>query len=168
VCENNGYATTLTVAAAVAGTITGRAAAFGIPASTVDGMDAEAVFGAASRAVTAARDGQGPAFLECLTYRFDAHHTWEHKARVNYRDADEVETGRARDPLDVQGARLSDVERAAIDAEIERILDGAVAFALDGPRPDPSGALDHLYRTGPLGRSGTGEPHPTPSTRTVT
>jgi TPP-dependent pyruvate/acetoin dehydrogenase alpha subunit len=168
VCENNGYATTLTVAAAVAGTITGRAAAFGIPASTVDGMDAEEVHRAAVTAVAAAREGAGPAFLECLTYRFDAHHTWEHKARVNYRSAEEVEGGRARDPLDVQGARLSDVERIAIDADVDAVMDAAVAFALDGPRPDPTRALDHLYRDGLRGRSGTGEPHLTPTARTVT
>jgi acetoin:2,6-dichlorophenolindophenol oxidoreductase subunit alpha len=157
VCENNGYATTLAVAAAVAGTITGRAAAFGIPSSTVDGMDAEAVYRAATAAVDAARAGAGPAFLECLTYRFDAHHTWEHKARVNYRAADEVASGRARDPLDVQGARLSEVERAALDGAVEATLEDAVAFALAGPRPDPAGALDHLYRDGLRGRSGTGE-----------
>jgi pyruvate dehydrogenase E1 component alpha subunit len=168
VCENNGYATTLTVAAAVAGTITGRAAAFGIPASTVDGMDAEEVYKAASRAVEAARDGAGPTFIECLTYRFDAHHTWEHKARVNYRSSDELASGRARDPLDVQGARLSDVERAALDDSVESLMDDAVAFALGGPRPDPAGALDHLYRDGMRGRSGTGEPHLTPIPRTVT
>jgi acetoin:2,6-dichlorophenolindophenol oxidoreductase subunit alpha len=167
-CENNGYATTLTVAAAVAGTITGRAEAFGIPASTVDGMDAEEVHEAAAGAVAAAREGAGPAFLECLTYRFDAHHTWEHKARVNYRSAEEVEGGRARDPLDVQSARLSDVERTAIDADVEAVMDAAVAFALDGPRPDPTRALDHLYRDGLRGRSGTGEPHLTPTARTVT
>ena len=113
-------------------------------------------------------DGAGPVFLECLTYRFDAHHTWEHKARVNYRDAGEVADGRARDPLDVQAARLSEVERAALDEEVESVIDAAVAFALNGPRPDPSGALDYLYRSGLRGRSGTGEPHLTPSTRTVT
>jgi pyruvate dehydrogenase E1 component alpha subunit len=131
-------------------------------------MDAEEVHEAAAGAVAAAREGAGPAFLECLTYRFDAHHTWEHKARVNYRSAEEVEGGRARDPLDVQGARLSDVERTAIDADVEAVMDAAVAFALDGPRPDPTRALDHLYRDGLRGRSGTGEPHLTPTARTVT
>jgi acetoin:2,6-dichlorophenolindophenol oxidoreductase subunit alpha len=163
VCENNGYATTLTVADAVAGSITGRAEAFGIPTSTVDGMDVEQVYATACAAVDAARDGAGPAFLECLTYRFDAHHTWEHKARVNYRPAAEVDTGRSRDPLEVQSARLDPAHRAAIDTEVEAVLAEAVRFALDSPRPDPAGALDHLYRTGLRGRTGTGEPHPTPT-----
>lgn len=140
VCENNGYATTLTVEDSVAGSITGRATAFGIPSSTVDGMDARAVYEAAS----AARS-QLPYFLECTTYRFDAHHTWEHKARVRYRSPESEQAGRSRDPMAIAGSRLSDDLRLSIDAEIEALLDEAVAFALDSPKPDPSTALDYLY-----------------------
>jgi pyruvate dehydrogenase E1 component alpha subunit len=44
----------------------------------------------------------------------------------------------------------------AIDAEIEALLDCAVEFAVGSPRPDPAGALDHLYATGMRGRSGSG------------
>ena len=154
VCENNGYATTLTVADAVAGTITGRAAAFGIPAVTVDGQDPEAVLEAAREAVDRARAGEGPTFLECTTYRFDAHHTWEHRARVRYRDDDEVARGRERDPVGIQAARVPDEARERIDAEIEELLDHAVAFAVASPRPDPADALDHLYATGLRPRPG--------------
>src|SRR4051794_6374910 len=78
VCENNGFATTTRVSAAVAGSITGRAAAFGIPASTVDASDPHRVLQEARTAVERARSGGGPSFLECVAYRFDAHHTWEH------------------------------------------------------------------------------------------
>src|SRR5580704_4816723 len=77
VCENNQFATSMRVQDTTSGTITGGAAALGIPAETVDGMDPEAVLEAASRAVTRARAAEGPTFLECMTYRFDAHHTWE-------------------------------------------------------------------------------------------
>jgi len=147
VCENNGYATTTTVQDAVAGTITGRGAAFGMPAVTVDGQDPQAVLDAARDAVDRARAGGGPSLIECLTYRFDAHHTWEHKARVRYRDGAEVERGRERDPVEVAAARLDPDQRAEIDAEIEAVLAEAVAFALDSPHPDPTGALDHLYAT---------------------
>src|SRR5262249_31209034 len=97
VCENNRFATTMRVEEAVAGTITGRAAAFGIPASTVDGMDAQAVLDATTEAVERARAGGGPSFVECHTYRFDAHHTWEHRARPRYRTDAEVALGRSRD-----------------------------------------------------------------------
>ncbi|HET6212445.1 MAG TPA: thiamine pyrophosphate-dependent dehydrogenase E1 component subunit alpha [Micromonosporaceae bacterium] len=154
VCENNGFATTMRVENAVAGTITGRAAAFGIPASTVDGMDAEAVRDAAADAVDRARAGAGPTLLECLTYRFDAHHTWEHKARPRYRTDEEVARGRLRDPVDIQGARVPAELRARIDAEIEALLDDALRFAICGPVPDPAGALDYLYADGLRGRPG--------------
>src|SRR4051794_34394494 len=60
VCENNGFATTTRLADAVAGTITGRAAAFGIPASAVDGTDPRAVLEATTTAVDRARAGDGP------------------------------------------------------------------------------------------------------------
>jgi len=156
VCENNGYATTLTVEEAVAGTITGRGAAFGMPSQTVDGMDPVTVLEAATDAVGRARDGGGPTLIECRTYRFDAHHTWEHKARVRYRSDEEVDRGRSRDPVDIQGARLSEVDRSRIDAEIEALLEYAVAFALESAHPDPAGALDYLYATGLRGRSGGG------------
>ncbi|MFD1145523.1 thiamine pyrophosphate-dependent dehydrogenase E1 component subunit alpha [Saccharothrix hoggarensis] len=156
VCENNGYATTLTVSDAVAGTITGRGEAFGIPSVTVDGMDPRTVLAAAREAVDRARAGSGPSLVECLTYRFDAHHTWEHKARVRYRDDDEVLSGRERDPVEIQGARLTDGERELLNAEVESLVDAAVAFALDSPHPDPVGALDHLYATGMRARPGGG------------
>lgn len=156
VCENNGYATTLTVADAVAGTITGRGEAFGIPSVTVDGMDPRAVLDAARTAVDIARAGDGPSLVECLTYRFDAHHTWEHKARPRYRDDEEVRSGRERDPVAIQGARVTAAEREAVDAEVESTVDEAVAFALGSPHPDPVGALDHLYATGTWARPGGG------------
>lgn len=155
VCENNGYATTMPVAGAVAGTITGRAAAFGIPAVVVDGQDPEAVLAASEAAVDAARAGGGPWLLECTTYRFDAHHTFEHSVRLSYRTAEEVALGRARDPVTVQGDRLSAAARAAADAEVESVLDAAVAVALDSPHPDPGDAVDFLYASGLRARAGS-------------
>ncbi|QFZ21218.1 thiamine pyrophosphate-dependent dehydrogenase E1 component subunit alpha [Saccharothrix syringae] len=156
VCENNGYATTLPVADAVAGTIPGRGEAFGVPSVTVDGMDPVAVLGAARTAVDRARAGGGPSLLECLTYRFDAHHTWEHRARVRYRDDEEVRSGRSRDPVEIQGSRLTGADRTLVDAEIESTLDAAVAFALGSPHPDPADALEHLYADGTRPRPGSG------------
>jgi pyruvate dehydrogenase E1 component alpha subunit len=154
VCENNGFATTMRVQAAAAGSITGRAAAFGIPASTVDGMDPEVVYRTASEAVARARSGGGPSFVECLTYRFDAHHTWEHKARPRYRTAEEVTRAQQRDPVDIQAARIPPEVRQRIDEEIEALLEDAVRFAQAGPRPDPADALEHLYADGRRARAG--------------
>jgi TPP-dependent pyruvate/acetoin dehydrogenase alpha subunit len=154
VCENNGYATTMPIAGSVAGSAAGRAAAFGIPAVTVDGMDVATVLAAAGNAVDRARDGGGPSLLECVTYRYEGHHTMEKGYRLSYRTAAEIDLWRERDPLTSAGAVLSTVERDEIDAEIEDLLAEAVRFALASPHPDPAGALDHLYASGLRGRSG--------------
>ncbi|MEU8154372.1 thiamine pyrophosphate-dependent dehydrogenase E1 component subunit alpha [Micromonospora sp. NPDC048986] len=156
VCENNGYATTMPVAGAVAGSIAGRAAAFDIPAVQVDGQDPEAVRVAARAAVDRMRAGGGPELIEARTYRFDVHHTFEHAVRLDYRPPDEVTRGRARDPVDIQGSRLSDADRAAVDAEVEATLDAAVRFAVSSPEPDPADALTYLYASGLTARAGGG------------
>ncbi|MFI6226125.1 thiamine pyrophosphate-dependent dehydrogenase E1 component subunit alpha [Micromonospora echinospora] len=155
VCENNGYATTMPVDGAVAGTITGRAEAFGIRASVVDGQDPEAVRDVTAAAVARARAGGGPELIEAHTYRFDAHHTFEHAVRLDYRDPGEVARGRSRDPVTIQGDRLAADVRDRVDAEVEALLAGAVEFALAGPEPDPAGALDHLYASGLVARAGS-------------
>ncbi len=154
VCENNGYATTMPISTGAAGTPAGRAQAFGIPAQTIDGMDVETVHDAAARAVAAARGGAGPAFLECLTYRYGPHHTIELRMRLSYRSEAEIERWRQRDPLDIQGARISAEERGKLDAEAAGILAEAAEFARSSPHPDPARALDYLYASGLRGRSG--------------
>ncbi|MFC0006506.1 thiamine pyrophosphate-dependent dehydrogenase E1 component subunit alpha [Micromonospora siamensis] len=156
VCENNGYATTMPVRGAVAGTITGRAEAFGMPAAVVDGQDPEAVRDVTAAAVARMRAGGGPELVEARTYRFDAHHTFEHSVRLDYRPPQEVAAGRERDPVVIQGARLPADRRAKVDAEVEATLAAAVEFALAGPHPDPAGALDHLYASGLVARTGGG------------
>ncbi len=148
VCENNGYAVTLPVRSGTAGQVTARAEAFGIHSRTVDGMDPQAVFAAATDAVDRARGGDGPVFLECLTYRFEAHHTRDHRLRLRYRSDDEVAHWKARDPLLIQGQRLDPAAREHLDREVESVLADAVTFALASPAPDPDGALDFLYATG--------------------
>ena len=145
VCENNGYATTLPAATAVAGSALGRAAAFGIPAETVDGMSAEAVLDATETAVARARSGEGPSFLECLTYRFEGHHTMERRFRLTYRTPEEVEQWRSRDPLVLGAGLLAPGEQERIDAEVAYELAQACKFALASPPPDPADALAYLY-----------------------
>jgi acetoin:2,6-dichlorophenolindophenol oxidoreductase subunit alpha len=149
VCENNGYATTLPVGRAVAGSVTARALACGIPAASHDGMDAEVVHQAAAEAVARVRAGGGPVFLEFLTYRYEGHHTFEAKAGLRYRSPAEVAGWRGRDPLVLQASRVTGEERARIDALVESIVADAVRFALAGERPQPADALDYLYSAGP-------------------
>jgi acetoin:2,6-dichlorophenolindophenol oxidoreductase subunit alpha len=154
VCENNGYATTMPISSGAAGTPSGRAQAFGMRAGTVDGMDVETVRDAAADAIAAARGGSGPAFLECLTYRYGPHHTMENRIRLSYRTEEEIARWRERDPLDIEGARITTAERDKLDAEVAELLAEAEDFARSSPHPDPAGALDYLYASGLRGRDG--------------
>ncbi len=154
VCENNLYATTLPAAAAIAGSVTGRGEAFGIPSSSHDGMDPLVVLDAMTRAVARARAGQGPSLLEFRTYRYEGHHTFEMTAGLHYREPEEVAAWRERDPLPLQASRVAPGARERIDAEVEAVLDAAVEFALSSPRLGPADGLDHLYSDGLRPRAG--------------
>ena len=154
VCENNGYAVTLAAEDSTAGSIVDRAAAYGISAVSVDGMDAEAVLTEARTAVDRARAGEGPSFLECRTYRFVGHHTAEATMGLRYRSDEELARWRARDPLDVLGSRLGPQVRAAINDEVEALIVDALAFARSAPRPRPEEALDYVYASGLRPRPG--------------
>jgi TPP-dependent pyruvate/acetoin dehydrogenase alpha subunit len=144
VCENNGYAVTMPVEQATAGSIVDRAAAYRIAAEQVDGMDVEAVHEATARA----RARFGPTFLECRTYRFFGHHTAERTMKLGYRTDDEIADWRERDPLEVTGSKLDPVERARIDDDVEALLDDALEFARRSPHPDPADALEFNYARG--------------------
>lgn len=157
VCENNGYATTMATAEAVAGTAAGRAAAFGLPSVTIDGMDVEAVHAAAARAVATARAGLGPTLIEAITYRYGPHHTMEFKLRLIYRSEEEIQRWRQRDPLEIQAARISAAVREQIDAEVAALIESAHEFARSSADPDPNDALKYLYATGMTGRGGTAD-----------
>jgi pyruvate dehydrogenase E1 component alpha subunit len=148
VCENNGYAVTLSHVRSTAGSLVERAAAYGMPAESVDGMDVEAVAASAAAAVGRARAGAGPSFVECRTYRYFGHHTAERTMKLTYRTEEEVARWRERDPLELARARLDPAERARIDDEVEALLEGAVEFARQSPPPDPEEALGLAYASG--------------------
>ena len=154
VCENNGYAVTLAQEQSTAGSLVERAAAYGMAAEAVDGMDVDAVLSAASTAAARARAGEGPTFLECRTYRFFGHHTAERTMKLDYRTDEEIATWRLRDPLTLAGAHLDDGVRERIDDEVEDALDDAVAFARASALPDPDDALEFVYASGPRPRDG--------------
>ncbi len=117
------------------GRITPRADAYGIPASDVDGNDVLAVREAAEDAVTRAREGEGPTFLECRTYRHKGH------SRVDpgkYRPKDEVEAWLARDPLPRLAERLEPGSAERIDEAVEHEIETALEDARAAAFPDPS------------------------------
>jgi pyruvate dehydrogenase E1 component alpha subunit len=154
VCENNGYATTLPARDAIAGSITGRGEAFGIPSEQLDGQDVQVVLAATTQAVDRARSGGGPSLLQIDTYRYFGHHTFEAKVRLNYRPEGELEQWLQRDPMDIAAARVPDAERTAIDAEVEESLEQAVQFALAGPKLEPADAQAYTFTDDLVPRAG--------------
>jgi acetoin:2,6-dichlorophenolindophenol oxidoreductase subunit alpha len=150
VCENNFYGEfTPMLKVTGGGDITARAAAYGVPAQTVDGNDLWAVREAALEAVARARSGEGPTLLECQTYR---HHGHSKADPAKYRPAEEVERWLARDPLGVARERLrqlgvSDEEVAAVEEASKLRIERAAENALAAPYPDP--AAEHATEFAP-------------------
>ena len=135
-CENNLYAMGTALDRSESETdIHAKAAGYRIPAEAVDGMDVVAVEAAARRAVGAIRDGGGPQFLECRTYRFRAHSMFDPQL---YRDKAEVEGWLERDPIPrfagwaKSAGLIHDADVAAIEADAAREVSEAVAYAEAG------------------------------------
>lgn len=127
-----------------------RAPAYDMPGVTVDGNDVLKVYDAAQEAVTRAREGGGPTLLNCDTYRFRGHHIGD--PGTSYRDREEVqEQERKRDPIRRLAAVLTEKEGvteaqlSAIEAELAKDLEDALAFAKSSPEPLPEDALEDLY-----------------------
>jgi TPP-dependent pyruvate/acetoin dehydrogenase alpha subunit len=110
VCENNGYGEYTAFRSVTAGEIRARAEVMGVTAETIDGMSAWTVRDAARRAVAHARAGEGPVFVEALTYRFVGHSRSDPGA---YRPDGELEEWKARDPIVVLRSQL---EAEGVDA----------------------------------------------------
>jgi pyruvate dehydrogenase E1 component alpha subunit len=146
VCENNLYAMGVPLQSAEAETdIFRKAWAYRMPSEQVDGMDPVSVEAAARRAIDHVRDGHGPFFLECRTYRFRAHSMFDAQA---YRAREEIERWKQRDPIErlrawmLDNRRITTEESACIDAKVKAEIDEAVAFAESGT-PEP---VDNLER----------------------
>jgi len=124
---------------------------YGADRYQVDGMDPDEVYGAAVEAIENARNGGGPALIECLTYRFVGHHEGDSKF---YRDDDEEAEWEARDPIDrypetlIDEGVITEEEFAEIQAEIEQEIEEAIEFARESPLPDLSAAYEGLYSNG--------------------
>jgi TPP-dependent pyruvate/acetoin dehydrogenase alpha subunit len=149
VCENNLYgASTPWERVSLVPSVAARAAAYGVRGRVVDGMDVVAVRQAASAAVAAARAGEGPTLLECMTYRFVGHSRSDARG---YRTREEEAEWQLRDPIARLRQHLLDdgsADEAALEAvggEVDAVLDDAVEFARNSPDPDPAELLADAY-----------------------
>lgn len=150
VVENNGYAESTSVEYATAvDSYVDRAAGFGLPGVTVDGTDFFAVYEAAGEIIKRAREGGGPALLECKTVRFFGH--FEGDAQT-YKAKGENEHNRAhRDCLKLFGVRVTaagivaDADLALIDREVAALIDDAVETAKGAPLPGARELTTDVY-----------------------
>src|SRR5687767_3559653 len=117
VCENNLYGEYTPCGDTVAGEILARARAFGVHAESVDGQDVQAVNTTMRRLVERARRGEGPAFLECKTYRYYGHHVGDLNREYRTRE-EEREWMTMHDPLQTLADRLT--AQGLTDQEVDR------------------------------------------------
>ena len=144
ICENNRYGmgTPIQRAIALYSDVAETARSYGIMAERVDGMDVLAVRALMQKAVEQVRAGQGPFFVEAMTYRFMGH-SMADPAHGHYRTKEEVEEYRKRDPLlllkeTIVTNRLgTEADFKALEREVNDIIDAAVRFAEESPFPDP-------------------------------
>jgi TPP-dependent pyruvate/acetoin dehydrogenase alpha subunit len=145
VCENNLYAVETRSDRVTGGaSIAARAAGFGLPASQVDGQDVVAIHDSVKDARERALAGEGPSFIEGLTYRYDGHNTGDSQ---NYRTREEVQLWRHKDPIDrllrelVSRGVVKGDEFEVLQSEAAARVDHAVSFAETSPWPDPSTSM---------------------------
>jgi pyruvate dehydrogenase E1 component alpha subunit len=150
-CENNGYSEYTKTEEIAAGSITARAEAFGIEAHRVDGQDVLAVNALTTDLVARARKGEGPFFMELMTYRYHGHHVGDINREYYRTKAEEKEWKENRDPIIRFRAHLvseglaTEAEMDAMNAEIATDAEAAVKYALEAKYPDASEVDMHVF-----------------------
>jgi len=149
ICDNNQYGMSMAIEkVASVPCISQRAAAYNIPAVTVDGNDVLAVYNAVSRAVKKVKAGEGPQMVENLTYRWRGHSKSD---RNLYRTADEITEWQRRDPILrfgrtlVEAGILTAEEIELIDRQAQEAIQKAAEAAVNMPEPSPENMEDEVY-----------------------
>jgi len=149
ICENNQYGMgTIVERASAVPQMIDKAPAYGMKGEQVNGMDVIEVYEAVQKALKKIRDGEGPQFLEMLTYRFEGHSMGD---PLRYRTKEEVEKWRDDDPIGILERHLLNEEKVdkeeleKIDAAVEQELEEAVKFAEESPLPEPAALFENIY-----------------------
>lgn len=149
VCENNQYGmgTSVERASAVS-EIRQKAEGYGIPNKQVDGMDLMAVREAGLETFNYVREGNGPYFLEVITYRFRGHSMGDPE---RYRQADEISCWEESDPIGIYqnyliGKGVAELaEFNTINDQVDEEVAAAVQFAESSPDPAPESLFENIY-----------------------
>jgi TPP-dependent pyruvate/acetoin dehydrogenase alpha subunit len=147
-CENNLYGEYSPVARTTPiEHLAARAAGYAMPGIRIDGNDVEGVLATTAEAVARARAGEGPTFIEAMTYRHKGHSRTD---PGTYRPKEEVDAWLARDPITLFEETLvaGGTERERVDEcrhDAERNVREALERALSWPEPEPSARMEHVY-----------------------
>ena len=149
VAENNMYAISVPSSYALSvANIADRCVAYGIPGTVVDGTDVLAVYEAVDRAVTRARNGEGPSIVEAKAYRWSGHFTGDSQI---YLTEEQVAQWKKFDPIVnfrrylVERSLFAERSLDEVNLEIEKEIEEAVKFAQGSPFPDIKEVLEDVY-----------------------
>jgi TPP-dependent pyruvate/acetoin dehydrogenase alpha subunit len=148
VCENNLYSEMTPYKDTTSvHSLAERAASYGMHTVFIDGNNVELMYSTMEEAVQRARQGDGPVFIEAMTYRLMGHMMGDPEV---YRTKDEVARARENEPILRLGHRLlglgykeADLER--LDAEAEAVIADALQFAQNSPEPGPEEAFTDIF-----------------------
>ncbi|MBX3126988.1 MAG: thiamine pyrophosphate-dependent dehydrogenase E1 component subunit alpha [Polyangiaceae bacterium] len=154
VCQNNGWSISVPTARQTASeTIAVKARAYGMPGVRVDGNDVVACHEVIAEAVARARRGDGPTFVECVTYRIGAHSTSDDPTR--YRSEEEVRAWAQKDPVErlqkylLSVGILDEALEATIDAELGDEISRAVREVEQAGPPARETLFEDVYASLP-------------------
>lgn len=128
---------------------------YGMPAQRVDGNIVMDVYQATQIAVDRARKGDGPSFIESLTYRWYGHNMGD---PGTWRPQEEIETWKSKDPIEqfkkyvLDNRLLSEALLQEISSEEEQMSIEAIKKAEDAAPPALNSVFDGLYVDEKLGR----------------
>jgi pyruvate dehydrogenase E1 component alpha subunit len=149
IVENNKYGMGTSIErSTAAASMIDRAPGYGMVGKQLDGMNVLTVYEATKTALDAIRAGEGPQFLEALTYRFEGHSMGD---PLRYRTRDEVDKWRADDPIGIlerhitQNDLADQAELDEIDEAVEQQIEEAVRFAEESPLPALDTLFDDIY-----------------------
>ena len=151
--QNNQWAISVPVSRQSRSPLSLRGGGFGMPGIRVDGNDVLASYAVSRVALEEARAGDGPSYIEAVTYRMGAHTTADDPTK--YRTDDEVEYWKRRDPITryrtwLEGRGASAAFFDEVDAEASDVAADMRRRALDATAPPRSAIFEHVYS----------EPHP--------
>jgi len=124
-----------------------RAASYGMHAIRIDGNDVELMYATMEDAIQRARAGEGPTFIEAMTYRLWGHMMGDPEV---YRTKEEVAQARENEPIVRLARRLkdlghSDADLARLESEAEVVIADALQFAESSPVPAPEEIYTDIF-----------------------